>query len=150
MRLKLKILLLAALPLVLALGLIAAAVFRQQQELARRELQLVEDATMRSRREELRNYVALGISAVKPLYDSGRTDEATRAEALRRIATLDYGSDGYFFVYDLDGTVLMHSRQPELIGRNLWDMQGPDGRYTIRRLIAHARAGGGFVDYPWR
>jgi len=29
-------------------------------------------------------------------------------------------NDGYFFVYDLQGRVLMHSRQPELVGQNLW------------------------------
>lgn len=150
MRLKAKLLTLAALPLLLSLALIAATVWHQQQELARREHALVEDATMKSRREELRNYVALGVSAIQPLYDSGRSDEATQAEAVRRLSALDYGNDGYFFVYDLQGRVLMHSRQPELVGRDLWNLRDPAGDATIQRLVAQARAGGGWVTYQWR
>jgi two-component system NarL family sensor kinase len=150
MRLKAKLITLAALPLLLSLSLIAVAVLRQQHALAQREHALVEDATMKSRREELRNYVALGLSTVRPLYDGGRTDEATKAEAIRLLSSLDYGHDGYFFVYDLQGRVLMHSRQPELVGQDLWNLRDPAGRATIQALVARAREGGGYVDYLWR
>jgi len=46
--------------------------------------------------------------------------------------------------------VLMHPRQPELVGRDLWDVRDAHGHMTIQELIARARAGGGFVDYLWR
>ena len=150
MRLRAKLLTLAAIPLVLTLALIATTVWLQQRELAKRERALVEDATMKSRREELRNYVALGVSTIRPLYDSGRADGATKAEALRLLSSLDYGDDGYFFVYDLQGRVLVHARQPELVGRDLWELRDSEGRATIQRLIAEARGGGGWVDYQWR
>ena len=105
---------------------------------------------MTQRRSELRSYVDLAVSIVRPLYDAGQDDEATRAEALRRLAALDYGSDGYFSVYDMQGRCLMHSRQPELVGQNLWDLRDAKGRFTIRELIAGARNGGGYVEYEWR
>ncbi|MED5618889.1 cache domain-containing protein [Ideonella sp. BN130291] len=149
MRLKAKLLILAAVPLLLSLALIAAAVLHQQRELALREHQLVEREYMAARRAELRHYVELAVSTVRPLYEAG-ADEPTRAQAMARLSSLDYGSDGYFFVYDLHGTVLMHSRQPELVGRNLWDLRDPKGRPTIQQLIAQARNGGGYVDYLWR
>jgi two-component system NarL family sensor kinase len=44
----------------------------------------------------------------------------------------------------------MHSRQPELLGQNLWELRDPQGQPTIQQLIAQAKAGGGFVTYPWR
>jgi len=150
MRLKAKLLLLAAVPLVLALALIAAAMLHQQAELARREHALVQQEYMAARRAELRHYVELAVSTLKPLLATGRSDDAVRDEALKLLSSLDYGSDGYFFVYDLDGTVLMHSRQPELLGRNLWELRDPQGRPTIQQLLARAREGGGYVDYLWR
>lgn len=150
MRLRTKILLLAILPLLASLVLIALAVQHQERDLAKREYAMVERTYLDARRAELRNYVALAASTVQPLYDRGGNDPADREQALRLLASLDYGRDGYFFVYDLQGRVLMHSRQPELVGQNLWELRDPQGRPTIQRLIAQARAGGGFVDYLWR
>lgn len=150
MRLKAKLLTLAAVPLLLALVLIAAALLHQQRQLAQRQHELVEGEYMNARRDELRNYVELAISTVRPLYESGRDDEATQAQAVRLLRSLDYGRDGYFFVYDLQGKSLMHSRQPELVGQDLWELRDPEGRPTIQRLINQAKAGGGFVDYLWR
>ncbi|MBN9369588.1 MULTISPECIES: cache domain-containing protein [unclassified Hydrogenophaga] len=149
MRLRTKILLLAILPMLAALALIALAVQQQERALAQREHALVERAYMDARRSELRSYVDLAVSTVQPLYDR-RGGEAEREQALRLLASLDYGPDGYFFVYDLQGKVLMHSRQTELVGQNLWELRDPQGRPTIQRLIAQARAGGGFVDYLWQ
>jgi two-component system NarL family sensor kinase len=140
MSLKTKILLLAALPLLAALALIAWTVLEQDRALAQRERALVEQGYMDARRTELRHYVQLGASVIMPLHDSGRDDAATRAEAIRLLSSLDYGHDGYFFLYDMQGTVLAHSRQPELVGRNLWELRDPLGRPTIQRLIARAPA----------
>ncbi|SFM61862.1 cache domain-containing protein [Variovorax sp. OV329] len=150
MNLRTKIVALAVAPLLMALVLVALAVRHQERDLARREQALFEDAYMAQRRNELRSYVELALSTVRPLYDAGLDDETTRAEALRRLAALDYGNDGYFFVYDLQGRSLMHSRQPELVGQNLWELRDKDGRFTIQDLIARANAGGGYVEYQWR
>src|SRR5262245_61306497 len=125
MRLRTKIILLAVLPLVASLVLIALAIGYQERTLARREQVLVAEAYMDARRAELKHYVELASSTVRPLYESGRRDEARRAQALKLLESLDYGTDGYFFVYDLKGTVLMHSRQPELEGKNLWELRDP-------------------------
>ncbi|OWQ88784.1 histidine kinase [Roseateles aquatilis] len=155
MRLRLKILLLAILPLVASLLLIAVAVRQQERELLAREHAAVQRAYMDARRDELRHYVELAVSTLQPLYDrapQGSPAEVDRdkREALRLLSSLDYGEDGYFFVYDLQGRVLMHSRQPELVGRDLWGLRDPLGRPTIQQLVGQAKAGGGYVDYQWR
>ncbi|MCA6218473.1 cache domain-containing protein [Ideonella sp. B7] len=149
MRLRLKLVLLAAVPLLLSVALIAAAVHHQERALAQREQALVQQAYMAARQSELKHYVDLAVSTIRPLYERRHQDPQAQAEALRLLASLDYGSDGYFFVYNLQGRVLMHSRQPELLGRNLWGLRDPHGQPTIQQLIAQARAGGGFVTYPW-
>ncbi len=150
MGLRTRIVTLAVVPLLVALALVAAAVHHQEQDLAARERALVEQSLLAQRRSELRSYVELAVSTVRPLYDTGRDDAQTRAEALRRLSTLDYGSDGYFFVYDLQGLSLMHSRQHDLEGRNLWELRDSRGRATIQDLIGQARKGDGFVEYEWR
>src|SRR5258706_703657 len=104
---------------------------------------------MASKEAELRHYVDLAQSIVEPLYGSGRDDERTKEEAMRGLAALDFGSDGYFFLYDMQGKSLMHPRQPELVGRNLWEMRDSLGTPVIQNLIARAREGGGFVRYQW-
>lgn len=150
MNLRTKIVALAVAPLLIALVLVALAVRHQERDLAQRERALIEQTYMAQRRSELRSYVELAVSTVRPLYDAGLDDEATRTEALRRLAALDYGDDGYFFVYDLQGRSLMHSRQPDLVGRNLWELRDSQGRFTIQDLLARAREGGGYVEYQWR
>jgi two-component system NarL family sensor kinase len=150
MRLKAKLLFVAAIPLLLSLALIAAAVMLQQRELATREHALVEGGYVDARRAELRNYVQLAMSMVKPLVEAGGDPRAAQAEAIRLLQSLDYGDDGYFFVYDLHGRVLMHPRQRELVGQDLWEMRDARGNATIQSLLARARAGGGYVDYMWR
>ena len=152
MRLRTRIVTLAVVPLVVALLLVAAAVHHQERDLAARERALVEHSLLAQRRSELRSYVELAVSTVRPLYDTGRDDAQTRDEALRRLAALDYGNDGYFFVYDMQGRSLMHSRQHELQGQNLWELRDSRGRATIQDLIGQAQngAGAGFVEYEWR
>ena len=152
MGLRTRIVTLAVAPLVVALLLVAAAVYHQERDLAARERALVEHSLLAQRRSELRSYVELAVSTVRPLYDTGRDDAQTRDEALRRLAALDYGNDGYFFVYDMQGRSLMHSRQHELQGQNLWELRDSRGRATIQDLIGQAQnsAGAGFVEYEWR
>jgi two-component system NarL family sensor kinase len=65
------------------------------------------------------------------------------------LASLSFGNDGYFFVYDLNGRNLMHPRQPELVGRDLWNLHDQFGAPTIQNLVAVAKRGGGLVRYNW-
>lgn len=141
-----RLFLLALLPLLASLALIALAVRQQESELAAREHALVRASYMEARRTELKHYVDLAVSTIKPLL--GQAGGQDRALAI--LQSLDYGRDGYFFVYDLQGRVLMHSRQSELVGQNLWGLRDPLGRPTIQQLIGQAQAGGGYVEYLWR
>lgn len=148
MQLRLKFVLLAIVPLLLAIAAIASVVRLEARALAAAELAVVEPVLMAARKAELEHYVDLALGAVDHLVQ--RDDEAARAEALRVLAKLDFGSDGYFFVYDMQGRNLMHPRQPELVGRDLWDMRDPEGMPTIQRLIQRAREGGGFEQFMWQ
>lgn len=149
MKLRQKIILLAIAPLILALCAIALAVRHQATTLGQQQRTSIQSAYLASKEAELTHYVSLATRSIAHLYESGRTDSAAQEEAKAILAKLDYGHDGYFFVYDLQGRNIMHPRQPELVGQNLWNLKEADGSPTIQNLISRANAGGGFVRYQW-
>lgn len=149
MTLRQKILLLAITPLLLSFAAIAMAVIHQATQLAQQQRNTVEQAYLTSKEAELKHYVALGTTSISRLYNSGRQDAATLEEAKSILAKLDFGDDGYFYVYDMQGKNLMHPRQAELVGKNLWNLTDQQGNFPIQTLIAKARQGGGVVRYLW-
>jgi two-component system NarL family sensor kinase len=149
MKLRQKVIFLAITPLIVALCAIALFVRHQAITLAQQQRDTIQQAYLSSKEAELQHYVALAMHSVAQLYDSGKRDAATMDEAKRILSTLGFGDDGYFFVYDMNGVNLMHPRQPELVGRNLWEMRDAEGQKTIQQLIARAREGGGFQRYNW-
>jgi two-component system NarL family sensor kinase len=149
MKLRQKIILLAITPLIVVLCAIALLVRHQAVTLAQQQRATIQQAFLASKEAELKHYVALATKSVAQLYDSGRSDPATLEQAKRILATLSYGDDGYFFIYDVNGKNLMHPRQPELVGHNLWNLRDETGAPTVQRLIERANAGGGIERYMW-
>ncbi|HEX5343962.1 MAG TPA: cache domain-containing protein [Duganella sp.] len=149
MKLRQKVLFLAIAPLILALCAIALAVRHQSVLLAGQQRATIQQAYLSSKEAELRHYVALASHSIAHLYDSGRDDKATREEAMRILSSLSYGDDGYFFLYDMQGNTLMHPRQPELVGQNLYGLRDENGQPTIQNLLQRAKAGGGLERYMW-
>lgn len=150
MKTRQKIILFAITPLFLAFCAIAFAVQYQANQLAEQQRAAVETAYRASKEAELKHYLSLGLNAISSLYNSGANDEETQNKAKAILAKMEYGDDGYYFIYDLDGTNLMHPRTPEFVGRNFWEMRDAEGNLTIQHLIQRARAGGGLVQYWWQ
>lgn len=148
MQLRLKFILLAIAPLLIAIAAVAAVVRLEARALVEAELDVVQPVILSARQTELRHYVELARTAIAHLTD--RDDQAARSEALRILRQLDFGDDGYFFVYDFSGRSLMHPRQPQLVGQDLWNLRDPHGVPTIQRLVARARGGGGFEEFMWQ
>ncbi|MCK6405833.1 MAG: cache domain-containing protein [Rhodocyclaceae bacterium] len=150
MRLRQKIIVLAILPMVAAVLAIAALVAYQARELARLEAELLEDSMLAAKRAELRHYVQMARTAIAHIYDeTDRDDTLAREEVKRILSAMSFGEDGYFFAYDADGTNLVHPRQPDLVGTNLWKVRDPQGVAVIQRLLETAQQGGGFLRYVW-
>jgi two-component system NarL family sensor kinase len=149
MKLKAKILMLAVAPLLLAIAVIGWLLVVETEQLQQQQSKVLEDVLLSTKRDELRNYIALALTSIDHLYGAGRDDQAAKEQAKAILSSMNFGDDGYFYVYAEDGLNLVHPRQPELIGTNLWNMQDADGTYVIRELIARAKEGGGFQRYLW-
>ena len=149
MKLKAKILMLAVAPLLLAIAAIGALLVVETERLELQQAQVLEDVLISTKRDELRSYVALALTSIGHLYGAGRDDQAAKEQARAILSSMNFGDDGYFYAYADDGLNLVHPRQPELIGTNLWNMHDADGVFVIRELLARAKEGGGFQRYLW-
>lgn len=58
------------------------------------------------------------------------------------------GNPLYLFVYDLNGVVLAHGSEANLLGVNRMNVKDPDGKHYVQENIAVAqKKGGGWSDY---
>ncbi|WP_345816016.1 cache domain-containing protein [Paraburkholderia sp. PREW-6R] len=153
MKLKAKIVLLAIVPFLAAITSIETGVRTEATALAETQHATTQAAYLASKRLELKHYVELATTAIAPLYNAGednaRDDAMLRIRALDMLQKMDFGKDGYFFVFDMHGRALMHPREPGLVGRDLWALRDSQGTPTIQQLLAAAAHGGGYVRYLW-
>lgn len=69
------------------------------------------------------------------------------AEGIRPInKKLDLGENGYVFVLDDTGTLLLH---PSTEGKNNWDSLDPNGFLSTQAIIKTAQNGGGITHFAW-
>jgi len=149
--LKTKILLLSILPLVVVTVAITMISLTQAKHLSEQEILTFEENLLRSKRQELENYVELAMNSIEHIIMMAEPGDKKAEEQVKRILHgLTYGEDGYFFVYDRDGVNLVHPIQHELIGQNLMDLKDENGKLVIRDLIDIAQKGGGFYRYVWK
>ncbi|MCB2129966.1 MAG: cache domain-containing protein [Rhodobacteraceae bacterium] len=145
-----KIYLLATLPLIFAAVAIAVLVVDQSRALSEREIAGLEAEMIAAKKDELRNYINLARTAFGFIYGNALPDdERAKTEVAQILAAMLYGQDGYFFVYDYDGTNLVAPRQTWLINRNWVGLGDSEGQPVVDELIRIARQGGGYHSYVW-
>ena len=149
-RYRRKFLLLAALPLILAIAAIAGLVAHQSRTLAEREIAALERELLAAKKEELKNYISIARTAIGPVYGNALPDdEVSKIKVMQSLAAMIYGQDGYFFVFDYDGKNLVAPRQTQLINRNWLGLKDIHGTPITQTFIDLARSGGGYHTHTW-
>ncbi len=78
-------------------------------------------------------------------------EQGIRKDILDWVGKIRYGKNGYIFIDDWTGLVLVHGAQPELNGTNIWGFEDSRGTKVVQDLIAAAKTEtGDFVYYWWR
>lgn len=150
MHLRHQIVALAIVPLIIAILTITVFITWQSTRLAQSSIDTFERNMLKAKETELLNLTNLALSAIEGVYaDAGPQDEAAKEQVRSILTALDYGKDGYFFVYDYDGNNVVHPRQTFRPGHNWLDLTDPDGDKVIANLIAKAKEGGGLHQYKW-
>ena len=145
-----KVFLLATLPLVLAMLTVGFTVVRESRGVADREIAGLEAQLIAAKKAELRNYLSIARTAFGPIYGNALPDdEAAKREVLQVLAAMTYGNEGFYFVYDYDGTNLVSPRQTWLIEKNWAGLQDANGTPVVDELIRMARQGSGYHTYTW-
>ncbi len=151
MPLRVKIMLLAILPVLLVTSLTTWLGVKGVRLLSEQEIEIFKESLLASKRRELRHYVELATASIRQeLAEAGEDPGAAQARVKHILNELTFGEDGYFFAYDSQGRNLVHPRQPELVGQVLFDLQDDRGSYVIRDLLDIARKGGGYHFYLWK
>ena len=77
--------------------------------------------------------------------------EKAKAAALNLIKDIRYSGDQYFWVNDMDGIMLMHPVNENLIGKNIIDIKDPFGNQPFSDIIDIAKnKGSGHYKYWWK
>jgi len=73
-----------------------------------------------------------------------------QAEALHTISEMRFGQNGYFWINDTSGTMVMHPMKPQLVGKNLMNLQDPKGVYVFREIVKVAKDNNqGSLRFDW-
>ena len=145
-----KISLLATLPLIIAVAAISVLVAVQSSEMAEREIQSLETELLEAKKAELRNYVTQAKNGFYYIYgNAAPDDEEAKQQVMQILAAMIYGDEGFFFVYEYDGTNIVSPRQTEFINNNWIDLTDSQGTKVVDKLIKTARQGAGYVEHLW-
>jgi methyl-accepting chemotaxis protein len=102
---------------------------------------------------ELKHLTEIALAAVKDEHavaeKAGRSIAEAQARAAERVGSMRYGQGEYFTISDLQGRMVMHPTNPQLIGKNVMELKDPAGVMVTVELNAAAKRGGDFVDYQW-
>jgi len=146
--LKLKVLLLALVPVTLFAIVLSGAAAKILHSLAEEEIETTRERLINEARVRLEDYMRIGISSVAHLYEpAAQGDLASRAEAIAILSKIKFGKDGYFFGHDSNVVRLFRGQSPVDVGVNLNDRRDSNGVYINRELVAVAKNNTYYVNY---
>ncbi|MBB2496343.1 methyl-accepting chemotaxis protein [Aquipseudomonas ullengensis] len=146
--LKTKVLLLALLPVILFALILSGAAAKILLDLAQDEISETRERLLKESRQELENFMQIGLGSVNSLYEAASSgDMASREQAIAILAKIKYGKDGYFFGHDSNVVRLFRGSSPVDVGKSLADRKDPNGVYVNRELVRVAKDGSNFVEY---
>ena len=77
------------------------------------------------------------------------SDQEAQRLAIGVLQQATYGDNGYFWIVDGAGTMLLQPYAPTQVGRDFSDWTDSQGKHIVREFIATAKNGGGWVSYYW-
>ncbi len=105
------------------------------------------------RKEQLKYQIDIAISLIlqnrKIAKNNGKTIEQADKETLSKIEKIQYGTQGYFYVFE-KGIVRYNGLMPHIIGRDLIDIRDANGDFLIRRQVKEiSEKGESSFRYAW-
>ena len=143
-----KLLLVTLIPLLLITTLISVVYYINSSNSLEAELVRGRQELIETRKKELQAYMMMGVTAIKPLYDTD-VNGSNKEAAKEILKAMRFESDGYFFAYDSKGVNTLHAIKPSLEGKNLIGLKDENGVAVIGGLIDASKNGDGFLYFSW-
>ncbi|QEP44428.1 methyl-accepting chemotaxis protein [Ectothiorhodospiraceae bacterium BW-2] len=110
---------------------------------------------MTDREQMTRNLVEVAYSLLESYHQRQMAGELSQQQAQQlaqdSLRAMRYDEDGYFWINDMDLTMVMHPEEPSLEGRSVGEQQTATGTYLFREFVKVVRQqGSGYVNYRWR
>ena len=79
-------------------------------------------------------------------------EQKIKQNVLEQIEKIQFGKEGYIFVVNYDGTVMMNSGSPSIIGENILNVTDANGVKVAHEVIKQAQdpSWDGFFNYSWK
>ncbi len=137
-----KLVLLAAVGM---LGLLALALWM---------LSLQYQQSVQQRKAQVQHAVQTAAGALEWAHNQEKSGALSREQAQslahQAIATMRYDGNEYFWINDMQGTMLMHPMKPELVGKGGDSIRDPQGFLVLNEAAQTVRTqGAGYLAYQW-
>ena len=104
---------------------------------------------------ELKTIMSIAHQTSMAIYETqkakGIPDEKIKEAILDKFDELRFFDDksGYIFVYEMDGTNVLHPTNKALKGKNMIDVKDSKGKFFLKELLEAAKKGGWLVSYEF-
>lgn len=90
-------------------------------------------------------------STIKKSLELKAEDKVIEQSALTILRNINKNKKDYFFIYDMNGNIILHSLNPELEGKNFFNSPNENDKDVARKLIQSIKIGGNsFGTYKWK
>lgn len=105
------------------------------------------------KKAQSKNYIESALGIIQHFHQLELSNKLTTADAqklaMRTLESASYGEEGYFWVNDSQGKILIQPYMPHLVGQDMTNWVDSTGKYIFREFNRKAMNGGGWISYTW-
>ena len=158
LKIKNKLLIIVLATIIIISSIIASKSIFAINYLTEKNIQNYKKSAYTEKEVELKNYVSIVYKVIETYYEKSKQEisdhnlENIKKELLEEISHIKYSKDGYYWINNTDGIMLMHPYKTNLIGKSLLNKTDAKGKYYFKEMIKISLANdkGGLVKYSWQ
>ncbi|MCF6436934.1 methyl-accepting chemotaxis protein [Pseudoalteromonas sp. MMG022] len=140
---KSRLILLSLIPIIIISSVVITLTYSEATMLSEAQEALSRKEMMRMKRDELKAYLEIAQSVIKPIQNEGRPLE----DVINLLKNIKFGESGYLFAFRSDGTRVMQGDSDQGIGKNFIALKDKRGNYLVQDIIDSAKSGDGYSVY---
>ncbi|OAN18098.1 chemotaxis protein [Photobacterium jeanii] len=152
-RLKLqgKLLLLSLLPLFITISVAIGLIVSLEKNALTDEITHYQERLISERKYQLQDAVRIIKYSVEEILDDAPSEQQAITELRELLTPIRFADEdsGYFFIYDMKGTNIVHASAPNKHGSNSIGARDVNGVAFLKDLVTAAQNGGDFVSYTY-